>query len=217
MEITVIHGQMHKGSTYHVTEELTKKLALNDSDIIHTFSLPQQGPQFCVGCFSCIYKGESFCPHASQVKPIVDAMISSDVIIIDSPTYCLEMSGQLKTLFDHLGYMYMTHRPQGIMFKKIGVAISTAAGAGAKNVTKTIKKQMFWWGIGKTYRLPVLVQAKSFSEVSDKIKQGIILDTDRLASRILKKVNHVKPRFLSKALFTLMSMMHKTNTWNPID
>ena len=217
MEITVIHGQSHQGSTYHVTEELVSYLKQHDDDIVHSFSLPSDGPQFCVGCFGCIYKSENNCPHQQKVQPIVNAMLTSDIILVDSPTYCLEMTGQLKTLFDHLGYMYMTHRPQGNMFHKIGVGISTAAGGGAKNVTKTITKQMFWWGVGKTHKLPVIVKAKSYNEVSDQIKKEITKKTKKLALQIHKEVGHVKPNVLSKGLFKLMSMMHQSNTWNPID
>ncbi len=217
MEITVLHGQMHQGSTYHVSEELIHQLHLGSQDLVHSFSLGGDGPQFCVGCFNCIYKGEHTCPHASKMTPIIAALRTSDVIIIDSPTYCLEMTGQLKTFFDHMAFMFMNHRPEGKMFHKVGVAISTAAGAGAKNVTRTITKLMFWWGIGKTHRLPVLVGAKSYQEVTDKVKTDMLKKTTKLAKRIRREVGHVKAGVLSKGLFNLMSMMQKSNTWNPID
>jgi multimeric flavodoxin WrbA len=217
MKITVIHGQLHKGSTYHVTEELIGYLKQSDTDEVYSFSLPIDGPSFCVGCFGCIYKGESNCPHQVKVQAIVSAMVESDVIVIDSPTYCLEMSGQLKTLFDHMGYMYINHRPEGKMFQKIGVGISTAAGAGAKHVTKSITKQMFWWGIPKRYRIPVLVMAKSYSEVSEKIKVKITKQTKKVAQQIHHNLGHPHRDFLQRTLFRLMAMMQKNNTWNPID
>ncbi|MBN2504583.1 MAG: NAD(P)H-dependent oxidoreductase [Bacilli bacterium] len=217
MEITVIHGQIHRGSTYHVSEALINSLKQSPDDQVNSFMLPLDGPTYCVGCVSCIYKGESYCPHKDKVKPIAEAILRSDVIIIDSPTYCLDMSGQLKTLFDHLGYIYMTHRPNGEMFTKIGVAVSTAAGAGAKSVTKSIAKQMFWWGVGKTYRLPFLVKAKNYQEVPELIKAKIAEKTKKLGCKIQTKIGHVKPGLKSKALFKIMSMMHRGNTWNPID
>jgi len=217
MEITVVHGQAHKGSTYHVSRELISHLEGNEKAVVHSFMLPIDGPNFCVGCFSCIYKGEGFCPHQEKMKTIVEALEASDVIIIDSPTYCFEMTGQLKTLFDHLGFMWMTHRPNGKMFNKVGVAISTAAGAGAKRVTKSIRLQFTWWGVGKSFRLPVLVNAKSYKEVSDEKKIEITKKTSKLAKKITKELGNVKTNFISKFLFKLMSMMHKTNTWNPVD
>ncbi|HEY8391580.1 MAG TPA: NAD(P)H-dependent oxidoreductase, partial [Capillibacterium sp.] len=46
----------------------------------------------------------------------------------------LGMTGQLKTFLDHMGYRWLPHRPHPQMFRKIGLAVSTAAGAGAKKV-----------------------------------------------------------------------------------
>lgn len=54
------------------------------------------------------------------------------------------MTGQLKTFLDHLGYIWLSHRPNGKMFNKVGIVISTASGAGASKVTKTLEQQMFW-------------------------------------------------------------------------
>ena len=58
MEITIIHGQGHEGSTYHVTAMLKEKLA-KEGDEAHEYFLPADGPEFCVGCFGCMFKGES--------------------------------------------------------------------------------------------------------------------------------------------------------------
>ena len=99
-------------------------------------------------------------------------MVASDVLIFDSPKYCYEMSGQLKTLFDHYGYIWMSHRPRKEMFTKIGVGISTVAGGGAKKVTKSITKQLMWWGIGKMYQLLFNVNASSWKDVKEKKKQN---------------------------------------------
>jgi multimeric flavodoxin WrbA len=106
MEITIIHGQGHYGSTYHISKLMREQLGGKDATVREYF-LPKDGPGFCVGCFNCITKDEKLCPQADKTQEIVESMISSDVIIIDSPTYCMEMTGQLKTLFDHLGYMWL--------------------------------------------------------------------------------------------------------------
>lgn len=45
MKITIIHGQNHKGSTYHIVRVLAEKL---DGDI-KEFFLPRDFGEFCVG------------------------------------------------------------------------------------------------------------------------------------------------------------------------
>lgn len=80
------------------------------------------------------------------------------------------MTGQLKTLFDHFAYLWMPHRPRKEMFSKIGIVISTAAGAGANRVTKSMAKQLFWWGVPKIYRIHFNVNAACWEDISEKIK-----------------------------------------------
>jgi len=213
MRITIIHGQSHKGSTYHITEQIKNKLS-NESTVIYEFFMPADAPGFCVGCFQCIMKGENSCPHQESIQKIVKAMEASDVIIVDSPTYCMEMTGQLKVFFDHLAYMWLSHRPNHTMYAKVGIVVSTAAGAGAKRVSKSISHQLFWLGISNRCQLHVNVNASSWNEVSDELKSKIEAQTDKIARKATKK-SAVGTK--SSFMFTVMRMNQKANTWNPID
>ena len=231
MRITIIHGQSHKGSTYHITEQMKNKLSnkcnannksnacnknteSSASPIIYEFFMPADAPDFCVGCFRCIMKGEDSCPHQENIQKIVKAIEASDVIIVDSPTYCMEMTGQLKVFFDHLAYMWLSHRPNPAMYAKVGIVVSTAAGAGAKRVSKSISHQLFWLGISKCFQLPVNVNASSWNEVSAEKKNKIEARTDKIAGKAMRKATvGIKSRFM----FTVMRMNQKANTWNPID
>lgn len=49
-------------------------------------------------------------------------------------------------ILNHLGYRWMVHRLERNMFKKQGVCISTAAGAGMKSTDKDMEywKQKSW-------------------------------------------------------------------------
>lgn len=59
MKVTIIHGQGHHGSTYHVTDMLREQLAGKDATI-HEYFLPEDGPDFCLGCFKCITQDENY-------------------------------------------------------------------------------------------------------------------------------------------------------------
>ncbi len=41
MEITIIHGQVHKGSTYHISDMLRQRLSDEDT-VVHEFFLPKE-------------------------------------------------------------------------------------------------------------------------------------------------------------------------------
>lgn len=216
MEITVIHGQLHKGSTYNITKKIIENLNVDENNI-NEFFLPRDMSKFCVGCYQCFYKGEDKCIASNEVQKIVKVMEKSQVIIIDSPTYCFGMTGQLKTFFDHLGYMWFPHRPNPNMFNKIGVVISTTAGAGAKKTVKDIKTQLNWIGISKVFKYGKVVTANNYDEVPEKIKEEIKRDTQKIANNIKKKNGIGKKSFKTKFMFNIMKMMQKNNTWNKLD
>lgn len=214
MKIVVIHGQQHKGSTYTITKLLFKKLDSKTDKVLEFFT---NDIKPCVGCTLCIIKDEQQCPERRVIEPIIIAIECADIVIAESPTYCMGMSGQLKIFFDHMSYRWMSHRPHPSMKNKIGVAISTAAGVGAGTVTKSIKRQLFWWGIAKVYRISETISAMSWDEVDIDKKKKIEKRITRIAKKINASIGKVKPGIRSKVCFTIMKSMHKKMQWNPVD
>jgi hypothetical protein len=111
----------------------------------------------------------------------------------------------------------MSHRPEGEMFTKIGVAVSTSAGAGDKNVTKSIRRQLFWWGIPAVHTLNFKVNASSWEDVSDKVRMKIDKEVERTSVRIKNEMGNSAPAFKTRLFFNVMRKMQGTNTWNKID
>lgn len=148
---------------------------------------------------------------------IVKSMERSDIIVFNSPTYCYGMTGQLKTFLDHLGYMWIPHRPNKKMFNKVGIVVSTASGTGAKKVTKALKQQMIWLGISNVFKYSKNVNASSWERVPDEIKKSIEEDTNKLAVKIQSKTKNIRVNFKLKFMFMIMRMMQKTNDWNVTD
>lgn len=216
--MTLVHGQNHHGSTYHISEMVKEKLQTLFPELeVEEFFLPQDFSKQCIGCFRCIVEGKEHCPHRDEVKPIEEALISSQIILIDSPTYCMEMTGQLKSFFDHQAYRWMPHRPEESMFSKRGIVVSTAAGAGAKRVTKSLAKQLFYWGIPRVHSLAYSVNAMSFSEVSLAVKERIRQDVDRLGNRISGESKAPAPGIKTKVVFGVMGKMQSSNDYNETD
>lgn len=216
MEITIIHGQVHKGSTYHITAMIKERLA-DSNTAVNEYFMPKDAPAYCTGCYQCIQKGEEYCLQADKVQKILASMLRSEIIIIDSPTYCYEMTGQLKTLFDHFGYLWMPHRPRKEMFSKIGIVISTAAGAGANRVAKSITKQLFWWGIPKIYPIHFNVNAACFEDIPEEIKQKIMHKAEETSRKVKIQIGKAKPNIKTKFMFNIMRKMQGSNNWNKTD
>ena len=212
MKITIIHGQSHKGSTYHIADMLAKKLGGEVTE----FFLPKDFHEFCIGCTNCFMKDESACPHFEQLMPITKAMDKADVLIFASPVYVYHATGAMKVFLDHYGYRWMVHRPNEAMFKKQAICISTAAGAGMKSTNKDMADSMFYWGVGKIYKYGVAVRAVSFKEVPEKIKSKIDKKTTSLAEKIKKKNGKINPGLKTKVFFYMMRLFMKKG-WNQSD
>lgn len=162
-------------------------------------------------------KGEEKCPHADEVQPVIKEINEADLLILESPCYVYGMSGQLKTFLDHLAYRWMAHRPYPKMFNKVGLVVSTAAGAGTKKVTRSLKDNLFHWGIPKIYRYGKNVGASSWETVKAEKKLKIEKEVKKISSQIEKQIGRAKPGLKTKTMFLIMRLGQKANDWNPTD
>lgn len=212
MKITIIHGQSHKGSTYHIANMLAQKL----NGTVTEFFLPRDFHDFCVGCTTCFSKNEKQCPHYEKLNPLTQAMEEADVIILASPVYVYHVTGAMKAFLDHYGYQWMAHRPRESMFRKQAVCISTAAGAGMKSTNKDMADSLFFWGVAKTYTYGVAVHATSFRDVNKRTKANIEKRTTALAKKIRNGNGKVQPGLKTKLFFQLMGVAQKFG-WSQVD
>lgn len=212
MKTVVIHGQSHKGSTYHMAHELAEKIGGEMAE----FFLPRDFGAFCMGCTACFVDSEKKCPHADALAPITRAMDDADVIILASPVYVYHATGAMKAFLDHYGYRWMVHRPEGSMFSKQGVCIATAAGAGIRSTIKDMSDSLFFWGVARIYAYGLGVAATDWDGVNAKKKAAIDRKITAMANQIASRAGKVQPGLKTKGMFYIMRMMQK-NGWNSKD
>ncbi|MGL4738700.1 MAG: flavodoxin family protein [Cellulosilyticaceae bacterium] len=175
MKVVVIHSNKRKGNTYELTRRVLQNLEGFTDLETRIFYLSTDFPYFCTGCHSCFMNGEHTCGHFEALKPLIEAIEWADGVILTSPVYVMGPSGNMKAFMDHLGYMWIVHRPKPIHFKKVGLAISTAGGAGMGPTNKLMCKFFQFMGFKRVYRLGVRGEA---------VTQGI---ADRKIARVSRK------------------------------
>lgn len=218
MKIAAIYGQNHKGVTYTMARRVLDFL-MEDGDELTEFFLPKDGPDFCVGCNRCFLAGEEHCPEAERVQPILRAMEQAEVIVLATPNYCMEMSGAMKNLLDHFAYRWVTHRPHPSMFRKVGIVLSSSAGAPPLGTVKSLARQLRWLCVPTVYRLPFVSNAMCADDLSEKKRREI----DKKAEEIAKRVRHAHARkhigLRTRLQFLLFRGMQKGSgsAWNPTD
>lgn len=208
MKILMINGTMRKSSTYFIGKRLIQKLSDRD-DAVDEIFLPEALPHFCLGCGKCFSNHENKCPHYEWMSQITKRIDAADLLVFTSPVFVMRVSGQMKTLLDHYGYRFMVHRPEGSMFQKQAVCITTAAGAGMRSACKDMKTSLTWWGVGRIYTYGKAVAAVSWDHVQEKKKQKIERDISRLARRIQIERRYWKPGLTPRILFLVFRQVQK--------
>lgn len=204
MKIVLIHGQSHKGSSYHIGKMVAEKLG---GEVIGEFFLPKDLDCFCVGCYRCV-DDETACPFYAQKRSIMQEVERADLLIFTTPTYCMRASAAMKA-FIELNFTYwMPHSPRKCMFGKKAVVISAAAGVGMRSAIKDVTTALLYWGVPCVKSYGVALQAANFGQVSEKKKLKLERDTDRLARSIASA--KVRVGVKTKMLFYMMRMMIKT-------
>ena len=203
MKIVLIHGQNHKGSSYHIGHMITEKITVENE--IKEFFLPKDLNHFCLGCYSCI-EGDQNCPFHEEKKRIMDAVEVADLLIFTTPTYCLRASAPMKSFIDLTFTYWMSHRPRACMFSKKAIVVSTAAGAGAKSATKDISTALFYCGVPYIKSIGVALQAMNWDMVSGKKKEKLNKITTKMAKKLSR---NKKPSvgFKTRFIFFVMSKM----------
>jgi len=216
MKITVINGTEKHGVTYRLKEIFLSEFR-RTADIMEYY-LPKDCPDFCMGCTSCILKGENTCKDADKINVIANSLLEADLIVMTSPAYVMHATGAMKAFLDHLAYRWMPHRPAPEMFTKRAVILTQCLGAGAKSAAKDIRHSLSWWGISK---IGVFTGALMSDIVWDKLsekKRDELTKKVKKLSRKFARIDYTKPahtNLITKIKFsfcrTMQKSLHKAN------
>lgn len=205
MKIVLIHGQNHKGSTYHIGRSIAEGISCEKE--ITEFFLPKDLGHFCTGCMRCI-DDESRCPFYAEKRRIMEAVEAADLLIFTTPTYCLRASAPLKAFMELNFTRWMVHRPRECMFAKKAVVVSTAAGMGTGSAMRDVTLMLSHWGVPEVHTCGFSVQASGWDAVAEPKKAKIEKAVKRLCAK-LSENRKVRVGIKTKMLFGMMRMMQK--------
>ena len=123
--VVAVNGSPHEGfgNTSQMLAMFKDPLSREGFDL-EEISLSRQHIEYCAGCGLCLEKGA--CWIRDDHKAVVQKLLEADAVILASPVYFRNVTGQMKTFLDRsLGY---GHRPRGTW--KPGLAVCVSAGWG---------------------------------------------------------------------------------------
>ena len=207
MDITVIRASNRKNSsTYNAAQYFISKLGSKGE--VYEFTLPDNMPHICRGCYACLHGHEDKCGGYEYLKPINEAIAKSQLIIFCCPVWCFHAPGQIKSFLDHYGWRWLVHRPNFDMINKQAVIITTAGGGGMKSAANDIKDSMNYWGVAKTHIVTHSVQGYFWNDMPDNFKKSFEKKLDKLAAKVEKHAKNLKPSLKVRCLSKMFEYLH---------
>ena len=96
------------------------------------------------------------------------------------------MTTELKSLLEQLIYKSIEYNTKSFMNNKIGLVMSTTAGAGLSYITNNLKKNLIFWGIHNVFRFSKTLYEMNWEDVNLKTKLKINKKIFSLSNKILK-------------------------------
>lgn len=207
IKIVAICGSPHRGNTYDVLEFLKQSNPAVDFLIL---MLSEHHLLDCVGCYTCIDKGEENCPLQDDRDVILEEMKAADGIVFASPTYARTISALMKKFVERTSYL--AHRP--VFFGKYAMALATCAGFGADLTCKYLRENFTQTGFTFVPSVELKVATKSASEKAHN-RAKALSGYDRLI-RAIKTQEEFKPSFGQLVYFHIfksIAVWNKTKGW----
>ncbi len=79
------------------------------TEIIHLYDLNFKG---CVSCFACkLIGGKSYgkCSYKDDLSPVLEKIESADAIILGSPIYFGNVTGEMRSLMERMAFQYLLY------------------------------------------------------------------------------------------------------------
>jgi multimeric flavodoxin WrbA len=185
MNALFINGSPRKrGNTYLIANQIMEGLKSNGI-MTKEINLSEFTIKYCTGCKNCEKTGD--CIIQDDVPHIISAIDQSDIIIIGSPSYWGDITGQLKVFFDRntpYSDTNMNDKRRRIKTGKIGIAISVRAGATERenvHIIECIEHYYSHLGIKSV----ASISATGIEEVGDILNHPSVLEKAfELGSRV---------------------------------
>lgn len=196
-EILVLEASPRKGYSTRAAGQLAERLGRDHH--VDLVALRDLNILPCKGCGVCLSRGSSYCPNRSDdTVGVLQKMEQADGVVIVVPNYSLQVTAQLKQLFDRLAYVF--HRPR--LFGKIFMPMVVQGVYGGGRVCKYMNEVMEFWGMttvkGGVLAGAVHVNRPQSEEVTVKNQKVL----DKAADKFLRELSNEAPR--QPSLFRMM-------------
>ena len=185
MKIIIINGSHRKnGVTALILHEMYQKLETYPDVEIQFYNVADLNLKYCVGCCKCYKNGK--CIFNDDIEKLSGNIETADGIIIGSPTYASNVSGQVKVIIDR-GHFVI----EQLLFRKYAISVSTYENYGGKDTAKILNKLFYYSGAAISKSLVIKTPFSSNQFINPKFHNIINKATDKLYKDIYKQKTYL--------------------------
>ena len=198
MNVLVVSGSPRRKDSYLICMEIWNELKKYDSGIEFEYlQLSQSNILECKCCSICFQKSELLCPcKEDDIESIKEKMKKADAIILSSPVYAYQVTGQMKTFIDRLSYLF--HR-QELCGKPVLIVVTTNGG-GSRQVYKYLKMTVSGWAMDLVGDIQII----SPMYFENREPKGVFKYNKRIYAKGQKRI-----KILVKRLYEKMGQSNK--------
>lgn len=128
MRAICIIGSPHtNGSTAIIIDKIIEGMKESNIDVSR-YCLGRMHINYCLGCKKC-YGTEGKCIQSDDMDIIMEDLFQADIVVIGSPSYWGDITGQLKVFFDRNTPYGDTNANRRIIPKEMkGISVAVRAG-----------------------------------------------------------------------------------------
>jgi len=165
LKVVIINASHRKdGATAKVLSEFASQLKCENTEI-SMFHLSDLKIDFCKGCCSCYNTGQCFL--ADDAEMLSQTISEADGLIIGTPCYVSDVSGQLKTFIDRGHFVF-----EQLLNDKHAIGVVTYENYGGSLAFKTLKNLFIFSG-AKTVDKLIVKTVFNSDPIKNKIKNQI--------------------------------------------
>lgn len=132
MKIIMINGSHRKnGATAAILNEISSCLKKDTEIEIKMVHVADLNLKYCIGCCTCYKTGK--CIYKDDIEKLSSEIEGADGLILGTPTYAANVSGQMKTLIDR-GHFVIEQLLRG----KYAMSVVTYENYGGKTVGRIL-------------------------------------------------------------------------------
>ena len=197
MNIIIINGSPRKnGATAAILHTMEKQLLQKDNTFVEFVDISSLKMAPCQGCCVCYKTGH--CYMKDDAEKLSDKIGAADGLIIGSPTYASNVSGQLKQFIDR-GHFVI----EQLLHNKYAISVVTGENYGSSDANKILIKLLKYSGARLSGRVVYNLPFNENPTGNYRLIKKICCLTDKMYHDIRRQKRYIFQYIMHKAVFTM--------------